>query len=355
VISRELRKESWGRLPSGEQIDLYTLRNSKGIEARITNYGGRVVSLIAPDRHNTFDDIVLGFDNLEGYMGKNPYFGALVGRYANRIANAQFALDGHVYHLARNAGENSLHGGWNGFDKAAWEAKEIELDHAPAIEFHHVSPDGDEGYPGSLSVKVQYLLTDNGELRIEYDAGVDKPTIVNLTNHSYFNLTGQSSGRIADHVVAINADRFTPVNKHVVPTGEMRSVTGTPFDFRRPEVIGKRIGEDDEQLKLGLGFDHNYVLNRTERGLSLAARVTDPNSGRTLEVHTTQPGMQFYTGNHLDGTVIGKRGTVYGFRSAFCLETQHFPDSPHHSNFPSAELKPGQRYRETTVYKFSVE
>ncbi len=351
----ELKKENWGHLPSGEKIDIYTLRNSKKMEARITNYGGRVVSLITPDRHNAFEDVVLGFDDLEGYLGKNPYFGALVGRYANRIANAQFVLGGHEYHLAQNNGKCSLHGGWKGFDKAAWEATGIEVDHCPAVELRHVSPDGDEGYPGQLSAKVQYVLTNKGELRIEYEASTDKPTIVNLTNHSYFNLAGQSSGSIANHQIMIDADTFTPINEQLIPTGELRPVAGTPFDFRRPEVIGKRLHEDSEQLKLGLGFDHNYALNASGKGLSLAARVTDSDSGRTLEVHTTQPGMQFYTGNHLDGSVQGKRGTVYGFRSAFCLETQHFPDSPHHASFPSTELRPGQRYHETTIYKFSVD
>ncbi|MBV8812347.1 MAG: galactose mutarotase [Acidobacteriaceae bacterium] len=351
----ERKKENWGHLPSGEKIDIYTLRNSKGMEARITNYGGRVVSLLTPDRHNRFEDVVLGFDDLEGYLGKNPYFGALVGRYANRISNAQFVLGGHEYHLAQNNGKCSLHGGWRGFDRAAWEARETELDGCPALELQLISPDGDEGYPGQLSVKVQYALTENGELRIEYEASTDKPTIVNLTNHSYFNLAGQPSGSIAKHLVMINADKFTPVNEHLIPTGELRPVAGTPFDFRTPEEIGKRLHEDSEQLKLGLGFDHNYALNGGGSRLSLAARVTDPNSGRTLEVHTTQPGMQFYTGNHLDGSVHGKRGIVYGFRSAFCLETQHFPDSPHHPNFPSTELRPGQRYQQATVYKFSVE
>lgn len=342
-------------MPSGEQIDLYTLRNSNGIEATITNYGGRLVTLKTPDRHHRFEDIVLGFDNLDGYLAKNPYLGALVGRYANRIANGEFTLGSKTYHLAKNNGPNALHGGLKGFDKVAWNGKSIDLDEGPAVELKYLSPDGEDEYPGNLNVTVRYTLTKQNELKIDYHATTDKETVVNLTNHSYFNLAGQAAGSILDHLVMINADGFTPVNEHLIPTGELCKVAGTPFDFRKLEAIGKRIGESDQQLRYGIGFDHNYVLNKKSDGLAFAARVTEPNTGRTIEVYTTQPGVQFYTGNHLDGSVKGKGGAVYGFRSGFCLETQHFPDSPNRPEFPSTELRPGEVYQGTTVYKVSIE
>jgi len=351
----ELKKELWGRMPSGEQIDLYALRNSNGIEAAITNYGGRLVTLRTPDRHERFEDIVLGFDNLDGYLAKNPYFGATVGRYANRIANAEFTLGSKTYRLAKNDGPNSLHGGIKGFDKVAWNAAEAAADDGAAVELTYLSRDGEDGYPGNLNVKVRYTITDKNELKIDYQATSDQTTVLNLTNHSYFNLSGQAAGKILGHVVMIDADEFTPVNANLIPTGERRRVAGTPFDFRKPEAIAKRIDEKDQQLEYGLGFDHNYVLNQNAGELALAGRVTDPNTGRAIEVLTTQPGMQFYTGNHLDGSITGKSGVVYGFRSGFCLETQHFPDSPNHSAFPSTELKPGQQYRSRTVFKFSIE
>jgi aldose 1-epimerase len=350
-----MKKETWGTLPSGEQIELYTLRNSKGMEATITNYGGHLVTLKTPDRDGKFEDVVLGFDSLDGYLQKNPFFGALVGRYANRIANGRFTLDGKEYKLARNNGENALHGGLKGFDKVAWNAREIKTSEGPALELKYVSKGGEEGYPGTLSATVVYTLTDDDELKIDYSATTDKNTIINLTNHSYFDLTGQLAGNILKHRIMINADRFTPVNANLIPTGELKSVEGTPFDFRKPHEIGERINEKNQQLQYGAGYDHNFVLNRSGDGLSLAARVEDPKSGRVLEVLTTQPGVQFYTGNHLDGSVKGKGGTVYGFRSGFCLETQHFPDSPNQPKFPSTELKPGQRYHEITVFRFSVE
>ncbi len=350
-----ITKTHWGSLPSGEEIHLYTLRNSNGLEAAITNYGGRVVTLKTPDRDGNFEDIVLGFDDLEGYLGNNPYFGALLGRYGNRIANGEFTLHGRTYKLARNNGQNSLHGGLKGFDKVAWSAREISRPDAPGLELNYLSKDGEEGYPGNLTVKVTYTLADSNELRIDYDATTDKDTVLNLSNHSYFDLRGQRAGKILEHRVMINADRFTPVNANLIPTGELKSVEGTPFDFRKSSAIGARIDEPDEQLGYGEGYDHNFVLNRTGAGPSLAARVSDPGSGRVLEVLTTQPGVQFYTGNHLDGTIRGKAGTVYGPRFGFCLETQHFPDSPNQPNFPSTELKPGQRYQETTIFRFSVE
>jgi aldose 1-epimerase len=350
-----ISKQHWRTLSSGEEIELYTLRNSKGIETTITNYGGRVVTLKTPDRAGRFCDVVLGFDLLDGYLQKNPYFGAIVGRYANRIANGEFKLDGQTYKLACNDGPNALHGGLKGFDKVVWGAAEISTNKQPALQLRYVSKDGEEGYPGNLTVAVVYALTDQDELRIDFDAITDKDTVVNLTNHSYFDLSGEASGNILDYEITIDADRFTPVNTNLIPTGELRKVDGTPFDFRKPAPIGSRIDEKDEQLQLGIGYDHNYVLNRSSDELLLAARVLDPKSGRVLEVLTTEPGVQFYSGNHLDGTVKGKGGVVYKFRSGFCLETQHFPDSPNHPEFPSTLLRPGQRYKSSTVFKFSVE
>jgi len=352
AANRGIKKNAFGKTAEGP-VDLYTLTNRNGIEVRITNYGGRVVSLLAPDRHGKMADVVLGFDNLDDYLGTNPFFGALVGRYANRIAKAKFTLDGVEHKLAQNNGPNSLHGGLKGFDKVIWAARELSKD-PPTLELTYVSQDGEEGYPGKLTAKVVYALTDNNELRIDYTATTDKDTVLNLTNHSYFNLTGQGNGDILKHEIMITADRFTPVDATLIPPGELRQVQGTPFDFRQATEIGARINADDEQIKFGQGYDHNFVLNRTGHSLSLAARVTEPESGRVMEVLTTQPGMQFYTGNFLDGTVHGKGGKVYGRRSAFCLETQHFPDSPNQPKFPSADLKPGQTYHQTTVFKFST-
>ena len=350
-----ITRDPWGSLPSGEQIGLYTFRNGSGVEARITNFGGRIVTLKTPDRDGNFEDIVLGFDNLDGYLRDNPYFGALVGRYANRIANGEFRLNGKTYRLARNNGPNALHGGLKGFDKVAWNATEISTADGPGLELKYSSRDGEEGYPGNLDVKVTYTLNESDELRIDYEATTDQDTVLNLTNHSYFDLRGQAAGEILEHRVTIHADQFTPVNSNLIPTGELRNVEGTPFDFRQPAEIGARIGERDDQLEYAQGYDHNFVLDRTGSGPSVAARVTEPTSGRVLEVLTTQPGVQFYTGNHLDGTVRGKGGTVYGVRFGFCLETQHFPDSPNQPNFPSTELKAGERYRGTTIFRFSVE
>jgi aldose 1-epimerase len=350
-----LTKRAFGTLPSGEQISLYTFTNANGIEASITNFGGRVVKLLAPDRNGELDDVALGFDNLDGYLAKNPYFGALVGRCANRIAGAQFVLDGQTYKLAANDGSNSLHGGMKGFDKVVWTPFETSLDGVPALELRYLSPDGEDGYPGNLDVRVTYQLTDGNELRLEYFAKTDRKTVLNLTNHSYFDLSGQGKGNVLDHVVTIHADRFTPVDQNLIPTGELKSVEGTPFDFRQPTRVGERIDEKNEQLKLGIGYDHNFALNRTGDGLMLAARVAEPTSGRVLEVFTTQPGVQFYTGNHLDGSIKGKGGVTYGFRTGFCLETQHFPDTPNHPEFPSAELARGQEYRASTLFRFAVE
>ncbi len=349
-----VKKSSFGRTKDGEPVDLYVQTNASGMEVAITNYGGAVVSVKVPDRSGKFADVVLGFDNLEGYLGNEPYFGALVGRYANRIANGRFTLDGHEYHLAQNEGKNSLHGGLKGFDKRVWRAKDASANGVAAIQMNYLSEDGEEGYPGNLSVTVTYTLTAKNELKIDYRATTDKPTVLNLTNHSYFNLAGEGHGDILAHVVTINADRFTPVDATLIPTGELQSVAGTPLDFRSPAAIGTRIDADNEQIKLGHGYDHNFVLNRTGGGLVLAARVVEPSSGRVLEVLTTQPGLQFYTGNFLNGTVHGKGGKVYGRRSAFCLETQRFPDSPNKAQFPTVVLRPGRRFASTTVYRFSV-
>jgi aldose 1-epimerase len=342
------KKISWGMTPEGQPVELYTLTNAKGSEARIMTYGGVVVSLKVPDRSGALGDVVAGFDNLEGYLTPPPYFGALIGRYGNRIGGGQFSLDGMVYHLAKNDGANHLHGGVRGFDKRLWSAKQLS---PQSLELSYLSKDGEEGYPGNLSANVTYTLTDAQELRIDYLATTDKETVVNLTNHSYFNLAGE--GDILAHQVMIHADRYTPVDKGLIPTGELKSVAGTPFDFQMAKAIGERIEQKDEQLMFGHGYDHNWVLNRTGSGLETAAKVTDPKSGRVMEVLTTEPGLQFYTGNFLDGTLKGK-GRVYTRRSAFCMETQHFPDSPNKPAFPSTVLKPGETYRTTTVYRFST-
>jgi len=348
VAAGKAAKISWGKTAEGEPVDLYTLANARGAEARIATYGGIVVSLKVPDRSGAMGDVVAGFDNLDGYLKPGPYFGAIIGRYGNRIGQGRFFLNGKEYTLAKNNGENHLHGGLRGFDKRVWAAKPLS---AQSLELTYLSKDGEEGYPGNLSVTVTYTLTDANELKIDYSATTDKDTVVNLTNHSYFNLAGE--GDILGHEVVIHADRFTPVGKNLIPTGELRSVAGTPFDFRTAKAIGERIEQEDEQLIFGGGYDHNWVLNRTGSGLESAARVVDPKSGRVLEVLTTEPGLQFYTSNSLDGTLQGK-GRTYTRRSAFCMETEHFPDSPNQPGFPSTLLQPGSVYRTTTVYRFST-
>ena len=345
-----LQKE-FGKTSTGEKVELYTLKNSKGVEAAITNFGGILVSLKVPDRNGKLGDVVLGFDSLDDYLKGHPYFGAIIGRYGNRIGKAKFRLGGVEYPLARNNGENHLHGGLRGFDKVVWKARTA----GQRLELSYLSKDGEEGYPGNLAVTVSYTLTDNNELRMDYGATTDKDTVVNLTNHSYFNLAGQGEGNILGHNVTINADRFTPVDKGLIPTGELRNVEGTPFDFRKPHTIGERVDAQDEQLTLGNGYDHNFVLNGPAGKIRLAARVTEPRSGRVMEVHTTEPGVQFYIGNFLDGTIKGKGGKMYQRRYGFCLETQHFPDSPNKPNFPSVVLKPGSRYSSTTIFKFSTD
>ncbi len=341
-------------MPDGTPITLYTLRNSKGAEATICNYGGVVTTLKMPDRNGNYSDVVLGFDNLNDYLKGDPFFGALIGRYGNRIAKGHFVLDGTEYTLPINNAPNSLHGGDKGFDKVVWQATPHPSSSAPSLELTYVSKDGEEGYPGNLSVKAVYTLTRDNGLKLEFTATTDKDTVVNLTHHSYFNLAGQ--GNVLNHVVMINADKFTPVDSTLIPTGELKPVDGTPFDFRTPTAIGARIGQNDEQLKFGNGYDHNWVLNNYTGvgGVRLAARVYEPTSGRVLEVFSDQPGLQFYSGNFLDGTLKGKGGWVYQFRNAFCMEPQHFPDSPNKPSFPSTELKPGQVYHSTIEYRFSV-
>lgn len=347
----------FGTTKTGDSVDIYTLTNDKGMEARITNYGATLVSLKVPDRDGTLADVVFGFDSVYGYTQTPPppYFGATIGRYGNRIGGAKFTLDGTTYALDKNDGANSLHGGAHGFDKVMWTAKPLTTPDGQAVELTHLSKDGEGGYPGNLTATVTYTLTPDNEIRIHYKATTDRDTVVNLTNHSYFNLAGAGTGEILDHMLTINADRFTPVDAGLIPTGELRPVAGTPFDFRQPHAIGERINSDDEQIKLGRGYDHNWVLNRAGTGLETAARVSDPKSGRVLEVLTTEPAIQFYTGNFLDGSFHGKGGKAYQHRGALCLETQHYPDSPNHPDFPSTVLKPGQTYDTTTVFRFTVQ
>jgi aldose 1-epimerase len=329
------------------------LRNRSGLEIKITNYGGALVSLRTPDRGGRMADIVLGYDDPAGYVADTSYFGALIGRYANRIAKGEFRLNGVEYQLAKNNGVNHLHGGARGFHKVIWQAREMTRTDGVALELTYLSKDGDEGYPGNLTVAATYVLTNTNELRIEYAASTDKETIVNLTHHSYFNLAGAGAGDVLRHELKINADKFTPVDDTLIPTGEIKAVRGTPFDFTRATAIGSRIDEADQQLVRGRGYDHNFVLNKKGHELSLAASVYEPSSGRALEMWTTEPGVQLYTGNFLDG-VRGKSGKIYDRRGGFCLEAQHFPDSPNHPDFPSTVLKPGEHYSQTTVYKFTV-
>jgi len=343
----------FGKAPDGTEVNLYALRNYKGAEVGICNYGGLVIFLKVPDRHGKFGDVVLGYDNLPDYIKDSPYFGALIGRYGNRIAKGKFTLDGKEYTLAVNNGPNALHGGLKGFDKVVWQPRFLASPEGPSLELLYVSKNGEEGYPGTLSVKAVYTLTDDNALKLEFTATTDKDTVINLTHHSYFNLAGK--GDILNHQVMIPADKFTPVDNTLIPTGELKPVNGTPFDFRTPTAIGARIGQDDEQLKFGNGYDHNWVINKQMGQLTLMARVYEPTTGRVLDVWSTEPGLQFYSGNFLDGKNKGKGGWVYQFRNGFCMEPQHYPDSPNHPDFPSVVLKPGQVYHNTIIYKFSVQ
>jgi aldose 1-epimerase len=347
-------KQAFGKMPDGTPVDLYTLTNANGLEAKITTYGGAVVSLLAPDQSGKLDDVVLGLETLEEYIEKSLYFGCITGRYANRIAQGKFTLNDVEYTLAQNDGENHLHGGLKGFDKVVWAAQEISSDDGVGLKLTYLSKDGEEGYPGNLSVEVVYTLTNADELKIEYLATTDTDTVVNLTNHTYFNLVDGGAGDILGHELMLNAGRFTPIDNTLIPTGELRSVEGTPLDFRQLTLVGARIEQDDEQLHFAGGYDHNWVLNSADGSLALAARVQEPTTGRVMEIYTTEPGIQFYSGNFLDGSITGKGGKVYRKRYGFCLETQHFPDSPNQSHFPSTLLKPGEKYQTTTIYKFST-
>jgi aldose 1-epimerase len=351
-----MKPSTFGVLADGREILEYTLDNSAGMSARFINYGATITSLSVPDREGNIEDVVLGYDSLQGYVNGSEYFGAVVGRYGNRIGKGQFLIDGQQYQLTINNGENHLHGGKIGFNKVLWEAEVLNDSDMPAVRFRYVSPDGEEGYPGTVALNVTYTLTDDNELRIDYEGMTDKPTILNPTQHSYFNLSGKFTETILGHTLMIDADRFTPVDEGLIPTGELASVENTPLDFRQSQTIGARIDDSFEQLVLGQGYDHNWVLrDYTGDGkIHEAAQLYDPSSGRLMTVFTDQPGIQFYSGNFLDGSAIGKNGIVYGHRTGLCLETQVFPDSPNKPDFPSAILKPGQVYRQTTIYQFST-
>jgi aldose 1-epimerase len=349
----KINEETFAGMVDGKEVKLFTLENANGVLTQITNFGGRVVSLWVPDKNGDFEDIVTGYNTLDDYLNsKEIYYGALIGRYGNRIAKGQFVLNDTVYSLVQNNDMNHLHGGTKGFNDVVWEASQPD---GQSLVLQYTSPHMEEGYPGNLDVKVQYQLTNENELKIEYWATTDRPTPVNLTHHSFFNLKGDGNGTINDHILQINADFYTPVDEGLIPTGEIAPVEGTPMDFRAPTAIGERVDDDFEQLKYGLGYDHNWVLIPAESGLNFAARVVEPASGRTMEVYTNEPGLQFYGGNFLDGTDTGKYGKSYEFRSSFCLETQHFPDSPNQPDFPSTILKPGEEYYSVCVYKFGVE
>ena len=348
-----VEKRPFGETADGTPVEEYTLVNENGVSVGIITYGGIITSINVPDRDGTTENVVLGFDNLDDYLKRNPYFGTITGRYANRIGGASFMLDGETYTLAANNGPNSLHGGEKGFDKKVWTAREVETDEGEALELKYVSADGEEGYPGTLDVTVVYSLTNDNELRVDYTATTDKPTVVNLTSHSYFNLGGDGSGSILDHELMLNASRYTPVDETLIPTGELAEVAGTPFDFREATVIGERIREDDQQIVYGRGYDHNWVLDRPDdSSLVLAARLSDPESGRIMEIETTEPGIQFYSGNFLDATLVGAAGKLYRQGDGLALETQHFPDSPNKPDFPPVVLRPGETYETTTVHRF---
>lgn len=347
-----MNKDAFKKRIDKKDVSLFVLKNTSGLVVEITNYGGKVVSLWTPDRQGNYEDIVLGHSSIDDYLNsKEKYFGALIGRYGNRIAKGKFALDGKEYKLAINNGDNHLHGGDSGFDSVVWAAKQID---DQTLELRYVSKNMEEGYPGNLSVKVLYQLTSNNELKIEYWATSDSPTVLNLTHHSFFNLRGAGSGTINDHLLQINAPYFTPVDQGLIPTGKITTVQNTPFDFQKATAIGARVDDNHEQLKNGSGYDHNFVLNQNLDALNYAAKVIEPTSGRVMEVYTNEPGLQFYGGNFLDGSVLGKNGKQYNFRTAFCLETQHFPDSPNNPHFPSTRLNPEQEYYSVCIYKFSL-
>jgi len=347
----EVTKQGFGLTEDNQIVDIFTLSNSNGVEARIMEYGGILVSLKVPDRNGKIEDVVLGFNDLDKYLSGHPYFSTITGRYANRIDEGQFTLDGETYQLAQNNNQNHLHGGNEGFDKKVWSGHAFRTTDSVGVEMSYFSENGEENYPGNLAVTVRFSLNNQNELRIDYSAITDEKTVLNLTYHPYFNLDGVGDGAILDHEMMINADQLTPVDKTLIPTGELREVKGTPFDFRTPHPIGERINSDNQQLKYGKGYDHNFVLNSPGEYQTLDARVYEPDSGRIMEVYTSEPGMQFYSGNFLDGSLTGK-GHSFEHRSGFALEAQHFPDSPNQPNFPTTVLEPGERYTQTTIYKF---
>jgi aldose 1-epimerase len=348
-------RASFGVAPDSTPVDVYTLVNAHGIRARILTYGGIIQVLETPDRAGKLDDVVLGFDDMQGYVKSSPYFGAIVGRYGNRIARGRFTLDGKTYTLAINNGPNALHGGIKGFDKVVWAAQQFKSDSGVGLVLTHTSPDGDEGYPGTLRAKVTYTLTDRDELAIDYEATTDKATPVNLTNHTYWNLAGDGKRDILGHVLTLESSAIVPVDSTLIPTGKLMPVAGTPFDFRTPTAIGARIEDPHAQLRYGKGYDHTFVLDGArENGLAHAAHVAEPTTGRTLDIFTTEPGVQFYSGNFLDGSAVGKHGHVYQRRYGLALETHHYPDSPNQPSFPNVILRPGQTYRTRTVYRFGV-
>ena len=347
-------KEYYGKTIDGQPVDIYTLTNHKGMTVRITNYGGIVQMLTAPDKNGKYEDVVLGYDSLKSYIEATPYFGAIVGRYGNRIADGKFTLDGVEYTLPQNNGKNHLHGGIKGFDKVVWHATPIKNDDAVKLKLDYLSKDGEEGYPGNLKVSVIYTLTDDNALKIEYHATTDKKTVLNLTNHSYFNLTADFTNKILDHELWLNCNKYIPIDSTAIPLGSVESVTGTPFDFTKPKKIGKDILDDNLQLKNGIGYDHCMVFTNCDGTVKLQATVYDEQSGRLMEVYTDQPAVQFYVGNYLDGTNIGKGNIPYKYRTGLCLETEHYPDSPNQPQFPSTVLEPGEEYSTTTIYRFTV-
>ena len=347
-----VEQTTFGKTKDGRPVDVYTLTNRNGLVAKVMTYGATLTEMHVPDKDGNKASVVLGFDNFERYEQGHPFFGSTTGRVANRIAKGQFTLDGKEYKLVTNNGPNHLHGGTKGFDKVIWKAERVKSNRGPAVRFTYLSPDGEEGYPGALNTVVTYTLTNDDELRIDYEATTDKPTILNLTNHSYFNLAGEGNGDVLDHVLTVNADRYTPTDDTLIPTGELAPVEGTPVDFRKPTRVGDRIKSFGEPQ--GFGYDHNFVINGREGQLKLAARVRDPKTGRQMEVHTTEPGVQLYTGNGLSEKIVGLSGRPYVKHAGLCLETQHFPDSINHEEFPSVVLRPGEKFRSTTVHKFSV-
>ena len=348
-----ISKKLFGTAPEGA-VDLYTLSNANQMSVEILTFGGIIKAIYCPDKNGKIENVILGFNTLKPYLETHPYFGAIVGRYGNRIANGKFNIDGTEYNLATNNSPNHLHGGLKGFDKVIWQAREFKDNEKIGLELSYLSKDMEEGYPGNLNVKVTYSLNNQNELSIDYEAVTDKKTICNLTNHSYFNLAGEGKGNILNHQLVIHADSITPVNEHLIPTGEPMVVQGTPFDFRSGKKMGEEIDSNNEQIKYGGGFDHNFILKGNSESLPIIAKVSEPESGREMEILTTEPGVQFYTGNFLDGTLIGSGNQPYQKRAGFCLETQHYPDSPNQPNFPSTILEVGETYKTTTVYRFKV-